>query len=131
KTQKLYEPHRFSDPNIQELLSYAMWSSEPIPFNPMEISLHQAYGNFVDQDLRGSFHMIHEYPLDGNPPMMTHVFENSSSKRVIAAKGSPEAILESSCLSKEEKAKLREELERLGRQGFRVLGVAKAGYEGH
>jgi Ca2+-transporting ATPase len=31
--------------------------------------------------------MIHEYPLDGKPPMMTHVFENKEDKRIIAAKG--------------------------------------------
>jgi Ca2+-transporting ATPase len=28
--------------------------------------------------------MIHEYPLDGKPPMMTHVFENKEGKRIIA-----------------------------------------------
>jgi hypothetical protein len=33
---------------------------------------------------RRQFSMIHEYPLDGKPPMMTHVFENKEGKRIIA-----------------------------------------------
>ena len=47
--------------------------------------------------------MIHEYPLEGKPPMMTHIFENNSGERIIAAKGAPEAILEVAQLSEDEK----------------------------
>jgi Ca2+-transporting ATPase len=47
--------------------------------------------------------MIHEYPLEGKPPMMTHIFENNSGERIIAAKGAPEAILEVSQLSEDKK----------------------------
>jgi Ca2+-transporting ATPase len=34
--------------------------------------------------MQRQFSMIHEYPLDGKPPMMTHVFENKEGKRIIA-----------------------------------------------
>jgi Ca2+-transporting ATPase len=37
--------------------------------------------------------MIHEYPLEGKPPMMTHLFENNIGNRIIAAKGAPEAMM--------------------------------------
>src|SRR5699024_9077724 len=71
-----------------------------------------------------------EYPLGGKPPMMTHIFENRSGVRIIAAKGAPEAILSVSNLSNDEKEKLRSRLNAFARQGFRILGVAKSEFFG-
>ncbi len=71
-----------------------MWSSEPIPFDAMEIAIHEAYSNFESEDERPNFKLVHEYPLSGKPPMMTHVFENKNDgTRIIAAKGAPEALI--------------------------------------
>ncbi|MFN8428539.1 MAG: hypothetical protein U0V04_01035 [Spirosomataceae bacterium] len=43
--------------------------SEPIPFDPMEVALHQSYKEISDQDERHDFKMIREYPLgEGNHP---------------------------------------------------------------
>ena len=47
--------------------------------------------------------MVHEYPLGGKPPMMTHIFEDKSGNRIIAAKGAPEAIISLSGLTPSEK----------------------------
>jgi len=79
------------NPEAEEVLNFAMWSSEPIPFDAMEIAIHEAYSNFEIEDERPYFKLVHEYPLSGKPPMMTHVFENESGKKIIAAKGAPEA----------------------------------------
>ena len=70
----------------QELLTISMWASEPIPFDPMEIAIHDTYQDCCLVDDRTQFKMIHEYALEGKPPMMTHVFENSLGQRIIAAK---------------------------------------------
>lgn len=107
----------------KQLIELAMWSSEPIPFDPMEVALHEAYGKSTDIDKRPLFKLIHEYPLEGRPPMMTHVFENESGERFIAAKGAPEAIMEVSGLSDQERKKVEEALAVLAAEGFRVLGV--------
>ena len=109
----------------EELLTTAMWASEPIAFDPMEIALHNAYKKFTDKDMRAFFKMIHEYPLSGKPPMMTHVFKDELGNRIIAAKGAPEAIVEVCHLSVEEKEKVTEALNKLTGKGYRVLGVAK------
>ncbi|MCU7375722.1 HAD-IC family P-type ATPase [Paucibacter sp. O1-1] len=85
------------------LLSTAMWASEPDPFDPMEIAIHQAYQRWSDKDDRPGFQMVYEYPLSGPPPMMTHAFENAAGTRIIAAKGAQEAILSVCRLSDEEK----------------------------
>ena len=86
----------------EELLYLAMWASEPIPFDGMEIALHEAYSNFSATDERPDFKLVHEYPLGGSPPMMTHVFENQNRTRIIAAKGAPEALIACSNLSKDQ-----------------------------
>lgn len=108
----------------EELLTTAMWASEPIAFDPMEIALHNAYKKFTTNDKRTLSKMIHEYPLSGKPPMMTHVFTDESGNRIIAAKGAPEAIVEVCHLSVEEKQKVTTALNRLTDKGYRVLGVA-------
>lgn len=106
-----------------ELLSISMWASEPIPFDGMEIALHEAYSKFEVNDERPNFKLIHEYPLDGNPPMMTHIFENKNGIRIIAAKGASEAIIKHSNLSNSEKEKINKAADAMSSEGFRVLGV--------
>lgn len=107
----------------QELLSLAMWASEPIPFDSMEIALHEAYSKLPTPDERPNFKLIHEYPLDGNPPMMTHIFQNQNKKQIISAKGAPEALIACSNLSQKESLQVYEAMEMMTKEGFRVLGV--------
>lgn len=119
-----------ADASEKELLKIAMWASEPIPFDPMEVALHQAYTKFSDVDERPHFTMIHEYPLSGKPPMMTHLFENSNGKRIIAAKGAPEALMNVSHLSADEKSKINEAIKTITAEGYRVLGVGESTFLG-
>lgn len=106
-----------------ELLNLSMWASEPIPFDGMEIALHDAYSKLESKDERPNFKMIHEYPLGGNPPMMTHIFENQKGTRIIAAKGAPEALIQCSNLSKVEIHQINKAMESMAKEGFRILGV--------
>lgn len=122
--QLLYEEN-FSNTALADIISYAMWSSEPIPFDPMEITLHQVFQKTQNQAIRSKFKMIHEYPLEGKPPMMTHIYEDAEGNRIIATKGAPEAILAVSNLSEEEKVRLRGLIQQLGQEGYRLLGVGK------
>src|SRR5690554_4642339 len=130
KSNKVFDEADFNSPELSELIAFAMWSSEPVPFDPMEKTLHQVYEQTQPNDQRKDFQMVHEYPLDGKPPMMTHLFENNSGERIIAAKGAPEAILDVSSLSENEKEVLRQRISDFGKQGYRVLGVAKCCFEG-
>jgi Ca2+-transporting ATPase len=114
----------------RELLSLAMWASEPIPFDAMEIALHKAYSELKITDERAHFKLIHEYPLGGKPPMMTHIFENQHKTRIIAAKGAPEALMACSDLSAEETQRILKAIETMTKEGFRVLGVGEAPFSG-
>ena len=130
QTDKTYGEQAFGDPRLSALISYAMWSSEPVPFDPMEKTLHSVYEQTQQDDLRGDYRMFHEYPLEGKPPMMTHLFEDARKDRIIAAKGAPEAILRVSRLSADEKERVRERIKGFAQQGYRVLGVAKSRFGG-
>lgn len=114
----------------QELLCLSMWASEPIPFDAMEIALHEAYTESNIKEERNQFKLVHEYPLSGKPPMMTHVFENENGIRIIATKGAPEAIIACSELSEEQKQQILLAMEAMSNKGFRVLGVGATKFYG-
>ncbi len=115
---------------INPVLSAAMWASEPIPFDPMELALHEAYQRISPSDARKEFKMVHEYPLGGRPPMMTHVFVNERGERIIAAKGAPEAMINVAQLSDRERDTVLDAMNELARAGYRVLGVGVSAFEG-
>lgn len=128
---KISGPEEMDGVREKELIRLGMWASEPIPYDPMEQSLHEIYGRQSAEDERPGFKMIHEYPLDGRPPMMTHIFENGKGQRIIATKGAPEAILAVSIISDEDKITITESFRALAGKGYRVLGVAESDYNGN
>lgn len=130
KTDRIFEENQFDNEGLDELIQYSMWSSEPVPFDPMEKSIHKVYSDTQTKDLRREYQMFHEYPLEGKPPMMTHLFKNEVGDIIIAAKGAPEAILEVSQLGDEEKEKLGQLIVDFGKKGYRLLGVGKSNFEG-
>jgi Ca2+-transporting ATPase len=110
---------------LNEVLEFAMWSSETEPFDPMEKAIHELYSRVNSADKRKDFIMLKEYPLEGEFPIMTHVFSNQTEK-IIAVKGSVVGVLKQSNLSDEEKAKFLEKANSLAAKGHRVLAVGKA-----
>jgi Ca2+-transporting ATPase len=116
---------------LNEVIEFGMWASEPVPFDPMEIALHDFYKKHVTDDKRKEYSMIHEYPLGGQPPMMTHLFENKQGNRIIAAKGAAEQIMNVSGLKNDEKEKISKKIIELASSGYRILGVANAQFEGN
>ncbi len=109
-----------------EVLTYGMWSSEINPFDPMEIAIHELYKKSTTQDERHFFKQVHEYPLGGKPPMMTHIFSSPTNEMIIAMKGGPEAMLLQSILPESEKELVREQVHQYAAMGLRVLGVGKS-----
>ena len=115
----------------KELVRIAMWASEPIPFDPMEAALHEKYASLFAVDERTAYKIVHEYPLSGRPPMMTHLFEDAAGNRIIAAKGAPEAIISVSELTADEKAMIAKALDEMTANGYRVLAVAETTHSGN
>ena len=130
KSQVLKNIEAIDTDDEKELIRLSMFASEPIPFDPMEVALHQAYSKVYKEDERPQYKLVHEYPLSGVPPFMTHVFENKKGDQIIVAKGAPEAFLKLCKLSAKEKHSIENAIIETTTEGYRVLGVAKANFEG-
>ncbi|MBT1686466.1 cation-translocating P-type ATPase [Dawidia soli] len=118
-----YGPEDFA--RATSIIATAMWASEPLPFDPMELAIHRAYAATHPVDARAGATLIHEYPLGGTPPIMTHVFEDQKGNRIIAAKGAPEAFLHAHLPASDLHA-ANDAFHALASKGFRVLAVAEA-----
>lgn len=130
ESEEVLGENQWHNTPARRLIEVAMWASEPAPFDPMEKALHEAYRQSTEKDERSEFRLVHEYPLSGKPPMMTHVFENQSGKLIIACKGAPEALLRHSTLSDEEKEKVHRQVAAFAADGLRMLGVGVSSFEG-
>ena len=117
------------DPEFHEIIEYGILSSQTNPFDPME----KAILKMGDQYLKGTDHihknweMIKEYPLDKKLLAMSRAYsEKGTQEKIIATKGSPEAIFDLCHLDEKNKKRLLLAVEELAASGLRVLGVAKA-----
>jgi len=114
-------------------LEFALWASEPEPFDPMEkaILAGQILAIASAADPRKGFELVKEYPLSGNPPMMAHVWKKQGAQRIIACKGAVERLMDISGVKKDLRDQILSKTEEMARQGYRVLGVASAVLEGN
>ncbi len=111
------------------LLEYAMLSSHKDPFDPLEKEIKVKVEKYLkDTDhIHRNWDFVREYPLTDELLAISEVWHSADkSEYVIAAKGSPEAILDLCHADKQEKAKTLSRVTEMSQKGLRVLGVAKA-----
>ncbi len=110
-----------------ELIKTSMWASEPEPFDGMEKAIHEAYSKLQATEERLDFSLIHEYPLEGSPPIMTHIFKHKTNTTPhIAAKGGLETLLPLCNMSEAETVQIHQEANKLQDEGYRIIGVGKS-----
>ncbi|MDO7852449.1 cation-translocating P-type ATPase [Hymenobacter sp. CA1UV-4] len=107
------------------VLTYAHWASETKPFDPMEKALAAACAAHAPAVVAAVYPMVHEYPLAGTPPMMTHVRRAPTGQLLVAAKGAVEHVVAVCHLAPAVAGQVRDLTRKLSAQGFRVLGVAR------
>ena len=107
-----------------KVLYYAMLASEADPFDSMEKAIVEAYTKQSNNENTG-LAMIYEYPLQGRPPMMTHVYE-IGGKITATAKGAIERIIKVCRLSEADIEKTEAVSFSLTSKGYRVIAVASA-----
>ncbi len=105
------------------VLRFASLASEKDPFDAMEKAIWEAYYIHTRHTQYQQLEMIFEYPLQGQPPMMTHVYEYGHTK-MAAAKGAAEKIIEICHLNDNDKKKITGYVKLLASKGYRVIGVA-------
>ena len=115
-----------------EIIEYGLLSSQVKPFDPMEKAIETLGERFLKdtEHIHDDWKMVKEYPLSREMLAMSRVFESpDSTKKVIAAKGAPEAIFDLCHLTPELVEKYEKVVSDMASVGLRVLGVAKARLE--
>ncbi len=123
-----------TSPQLCEVLEYAMLASEQNPIDPME----RAILTLADAHLQGPKYtptqrvLVHEYGLTPELLAMTHIWQTGGSKpqTLIATKGAPETIFDLCRMGAEQTKEIRQAVNAMAAAGLRVLGVAKANFEG-
>jgi Ca2+-transporting ATPase len=112
----------------RSVLEYARWSSETAPFDSMEKAIVAAFSiacpDIDPATIADTYPIIHEYPLAGTPPMMTHVRQGPAGTVMVAGKGAVEHILAICHPEPAITERIRTVTNQLSQNGFRVLGVA-------
>ncbi len=108
----------------QNILLYAALASESNPFDPMEKAIWEVYFQNNGKE-HEKLKMIYEYPLEGRPPMMTHIYQ-AEDKVIAAAKGGAERILTVCKIDEANRKIIFQFVQSLAAKGYRVLGVASA-----
>ncbi|MDO9099790.1 MAG: cation-translocating P-type ATPase [Caldisericota bacterium] len=117
---------------FHELVEYAVLACDVDPFDPME----RAILDVGKETLAGTEHLHNdwsfqrEYPLSRQLLALTHAWQVHSGDDRVAAKGAPEAILDLCHLLPEEQAVIMKQVMDMANDGLRVLGVARATYDG-
>lgn len=105
----------------REVLRYARLASEREPFDAMEKAIVTAYERYPENGTQIP-KMVHEYPLGGQPPMMTHLYEGEGMD-IVSGKGAPERIMAACRLDPQARSKVQAMVTRMASEGLRVLGV--------
>jgi Ca2+-transporting ATPase len=114
---------------FHELLEFGNLASQVDPFDPVEKEIKNGTDKFLSgsEHVHNNWKLIREYPLSKNLLALSNVWEsNDRRKHVIAAKGSPEAIIDMCHLNEAQKKELISRVQNMADNGLRVLGVARA-----
>ncbi len=109
-----------------KVLYYAMLASEADPFDAMEKAIWEAYTQLGNNENTGLV-LIHEYPLQGRPPMMTHVY-SIDGITTATAKGAIERITRVCRMNETDTRKVETVSSSFTSKGYRVIAVASAVY---
>ncbi|MCG6932294.1 MAG: cation-translocating P-type ATPase [Gallionella sp.] len=112
-----------------ELVEFGILASEREPFDPMERALHELGQRTLSgsEHLHEAWQLVHEYSLSPDLLAMSHVWQGDGKEHhVVAAKGSPEAIVDLCHLPVTEAGAIAEVAAEMAALGLRVLGVARA-----
>ncbi|TDN38807.1 cation-translocating P-type ATPase [Hymenobacter sp. UV11] len=112
-----------------QVLACARYASETEPFDAMEQAIVAAFAAAAPAEAAAPSPMLHEYPLAGTPPMMTHV-RQVNGRPLVAGKGAVEHVLAVCRPAPAMAEEIRRVARELSGQGYRVLGVARAAQAG-
>jgi Ca2+-transporting ATPase len=116
---------------LREVVELAILASKPDPFDPMEQAIRSLAPRApAPPGHEAKWELARAYPLSPELLVMSHVWvSRADGRRVIAAKGAPEAIADLCRLPPSAREEITQALGALAAQGLRVLGVARGTFD--
>lgn len=112
-----------------ELLRFGILASAPEPFDPMDKAFHELGKRvFIERAATGG-RLVRAYGLRPELLAVAQVWQEDD-QLVVGAKGAPEAIARLCGAAEDELVELKEAVDAMATEGFRVLGVARARFAG-
>ncbi|MDD3935510.1 cation-translocating P-type ATPase [Rhodoferax sp.] len=115
------------------LVEYSILASVTDPFDPMEKAFHRLGQHFLQdtEHLHRDWTLMQTYGLTPELRAMSHVWRAThGADHVVAAKGAPEAIVDLCHLDGATQESIARAAEAMAVRGLRVLGVARARFQG-
>ncbi len=113
--------------NFHRLVEYSILASQESPFDPMEKAIKQLgeYKLRNTEHIHEDWELVQEYPLGEELMAMSNVWRMPGGYfYMIAAKGSPEAILDLCHVDDNKRKDIMKNVMEFAADGLRVLGVA-------
>ena len=121
--QRTWTPPSKSEDTLLEIMGLAC---ETEAYDPMENAmLDYCQSKGISRESLFGGHLINEYAFTNELKMMGHIWLRNE-EIVIAAKGSPERILQLCDMEDDERARAEEQILEMSSQGLRVIAVASA-----
>ena len=117
---------------FHDLFEYGYLASQKDPFDPIEKEIKDATEKYLSntEHIHETWQLVREYPLSKHLLALSNVWKSYDKRRyVVAAKGSPEAIIDLCHLDDQRKHQIISQVKDLAGSGLRILGVAKASFQ--
>ncbi len=117
---------------FHEIVEFAILASQHDPFDPMEKAIRDLGTKTLSntEHLHYNWTLVQEYPLSQELLAMSHVWKSPDGKDyIIAAKGSPEAVIDLCHMDQTAAAELSGQINTMADEGLRIIGVAKAHFQ--
>jgi Ca2+-transporting ATPase len=119
--------------DVHAIVEYGILASAREPFDPMEVAFRRLGSHALSgtEHLHDSCELVREYPLSPELLSMAQVWRAEDGRTLlIAAKGAPEAIFDLCHLPPAEVEAQSARVRSMAERGLRVLGVARATFDG-
>jgi len=119
--------------HFHTLVEFSILASVTDPFDPMEKAFHRLGSHFLQdtEHLHRDWTLMQTYGLTPELRAMSHVWRaRVNDAHVVAAKGSPEAIVDLCHLDVAAQSGIASAVDAMAAKGLRVLGVARASFAG-
>lgn len=117
---------------LNQILQVGVAATPVRPFDPMDKAFLRAIEQHGPSGIYAGWELVREYPLSPELLSMSHAWRNPArlNEHIVACKGAPEAVMALCRLTPKERESVLSSVHKMAGEGQRIIGVAKAKFEG-